>query len=143
MVPATARSDRRRTAKDSPTGRIKEDQARSRPARRRVGIRWPAGCLTRWALNRSPRPRSAPVLTPALAGVAVVALLAGWLTALGCRNMAASAAGHEREFAEGALRGRVTTVTRTLVLAPAGAELGAYEEFRRELALARGKVPVS
>ncbi|MCL2581489.1 MAG: 50S ribosome-binding GTPase [Streptosporangiales bacterium] len=73
-----------------------------------------------------------------LAAVVVAALLLGWLTSLACRNLADGAAEHERRFAEGALRGRVTTVARNLVLAPAGRELAAYERFRRELAIARG-----
>lgn len=83
-------------------------------------------------------------LAPGLAAVAVVALLLGWLTSLACRPMAAGAATHERRFAEGAMRGRVTTVTRNLVLAPTGRELAAYERFRRELTVARGSdQPVS
>lgn len=36
------------------------------------------------------------------------------------------------------MRGRVMTVTRTLVLAPTGRELAAYEDFRRDLSVARG-----
>jgi energy-coupling factor transporter ATP-binding protein EcfA2 len=77
-------------------------------------------------------------LVPWLAVAAVVFLLLGWLTALGCRNAAEAGAEHERSRAERAMRERVTATVRDLVLVPAGRELGEYERFRRELAIAVG-----
>jgi hypothetical protein len=77
-------------------------------------------------------------LVPWLAAAAVVFLLIGWLTALGCRNAAEASAEHERSRAERAMRQQVTATVRDLVLAPAGRELGEYERFRRELAMAVG-----
>jgi GTP-binding protein EngB required for normal cell division len=77
-------------------------------------------------------------LVPWLVAAAVIFLLLGWLTALGCRNAAEAGAEHERSRAERTMREQVTATVRDLVLAPAGRELGEYERFRRELAIAVG-----
>jgi hypothetical protein len=77
-------------------------------------------------------------LLPWLAVLAVALLLLGALTSVGCQNMAANAADRERERAERAMREQVEVVARGLVLAPVGHEMGTYERFRRELAVARG-----
>jgi GTP-binding protein EngB required for normal cell division len=77
-------------------------------------------------------------LIPWLIVMAAALLLLGWLTASGCRNIAVLAADHERTRAERETRAGVAAVARDLVLAPAGAEIGEYERYRRELAVARG-----
>ncbi|HEX6449906.1 MAG TPA: GTPase [Trebonia sp.] len=77
-------------------------------------------------------------LIPWLAVLAVALLVLGWLTSIGCQNMAVLAADRERERAEHVMRVRVTAVARDLVLAPVGWEIGTYERFRRALAAARG-----
>jgi hypothetical protein len=71
--------------------------------------------------------------------MAAAVLLLGWLTASGCRNMAALAADRERARVEQSMREQVTAVARDLVLAPVGREIGEYERFRRELATAQGR----
>jgi hypothetical protein len=63
----------------------------------------------------------------------------GYLTAVGCRSLAAAAAERERDAAERSMLTRVSGVTRDLVLAPAGQEITQYERFRRELAVAAGQ----
>jgi hypothetical protein len=77
-------------------------------------------------------------LIPWLAVAMVVFLLLGWLTALGCRNAAVDSAEHERSRTEQAMREQVAITVRDLVLVPAGREIGEYERFRRELAIAVG-----
>ncbi|MGH3166954.1 MAG: hypothetical protein ACRDN0_13845, partial [Trebonia sp.] len=77
-------------------------------------------------------------LIPWLVVMAVAMLLLGWLTASGCRNVAVLAADRERDRAEQEMREQVTTVTRDMVLAPVGREIGEYERFRRELTMAQG-----
>jgi energy-coupling factor transporter ATP-binding protein EcfA2 len=77
-------------------------------------------------------------LIPWLAVLAVALLVLGWLTSIGCQNMAVLAADRERERAEHAMRVQVAAVARELVLAPVGWEIATYERFRRELAAARG-----
>jgi hypothetical protein len=78
-------------------------------------------------------------LIPWLMVMAAAVLLLGWLTASGCRNMAALAADRERARVEQSMREQVTAVARDLVLAPVGREIGEYERFRRELATAQGR----
>jgi GTP-binding protein EngB required for normal cell division len=75
-------------------------------------------------------------LIPWLLVVAAAVLLLGWLIASGCRNMAVLAADHERTRAEQEMRDGVAAVARDLVLAPAGHEIGEYERYRQELAIA-------
>jgi energy-coupling factor transporter ATP-binding protein EcfA2 len=77
-------------------------------------------------------------LIPWLVVLAGAMLLLGWLTSVGCRNMAILAAERERTLAEQDMRAAVAAVARDLVLAPAGQELAVYERFRRELTIARG-----
>jgi hypothetical protein len=48
------------------------------------------------------------------------------------------AAERERQNAEQAMRERVAAVTRDLVLDATGREIGQYERFRKELAVAAG-----
>jgi hypothetical protein len=66
-------------------------------------------------------------------------VLLGYLTAVGCRNAAASLAERERDTAEQDMRDRVTAVTHDLVLLATGREVAQYERFRRELAVATGR----
>jgi len=77
-------------------------------------------------------------LIPWLLVMAAATLLLGFLTAAGCQNMVLVAADRERERAENAMRAKVAAVARDLVLVPAGREIGHYERFRRELAVAQG-----
>ena len=85
-----------------------------------------------------PLPFSDVWLIPSLAGLAVVMLVLGWLTAVGCRDTAVAEADRERERATDAMRDEVASVTRDLLLVPVGREIAAYERFRRELSAARG-----
>jgi GTP-binding protein EngB required for normal cell division len=77
-------------------------------------------------------------LIPWLVVLAVAMLLLGFLTSAGCQNMVLLAADRERERAQRAMRERVAVVARDLVLVPAGREIGQYESFRKELAVAQG-----
>jgi hypothetical protein len=81
-------------------------------------------------------------LIPWLLIMTAAMLVLGYLTAVGCRNMVAAAAGHEREAAERAMHDRVAAVTLDLVLLATGGEIDSYERFRKELAVASGtKLP--
>jgi energy-coupling factor transporter ATP-binding protein EcfA2 len=75
-------------------------------------------------------------LIPWLLALAAALLVLGFLTAVGCKNMAVAAAERERDAAERAMRDRVSGVTRDLVLVPTGQEIAQYERFRQELAVA-------
>jgi energy-coupling factor transporter ATP-binding protein EcfA2 len=77
-------------------------------------------------------------LIPWLLIMAAALLLLGFLTASGCKNMVLLAAERERQNAEQAMRERVAAVTRDLVLDATGREIGQYERFRKELAVAAG-----
>ena len=77
-------------------------------------------------------------LIPWLAVLAVALLLLGWLTSVGCQNIAVLAADREQIRAEHVMRERTAAAARELVLAPVGREIATYEWFRRELAAARG-----
>jgi GTP-binding protein EngB required for normal cell division len=77
-------------------------------------------------------------LIPWLVAAAAAMLLLGWLTASACRNAVVLSAERVRARAEQEMREQIAIVTRDLVLAPAGAEIGEYERFRRALALAGG-----
>ena len=77
-------------------------------------------------------------LIPWLLLMALAMLVLGYVTAISCRNLAVTAAARERETAEKAMLDRVTSVTRELVLVPAGREIAQYERFRQELAVAAG-----
>jgi GTP-binding protein EngB required for normal cell division len=65
-------------------------------------------------------------------------LILGWLTAAGCMNLVRSAAARERETLLGAVRGKIETVAREMVLAPTEAELAEFHRFRGELMAAGG-----
>jgi len=65
-------------------------------------------------------------------------LILGWLTAAGCMNLVRSAAARERETLLGAMRGKIETVAREMVLAPTEAELAEFQRFRGELMVAGG-----
>jgi hypothetical protein len=67
-------------------------------------------------------------------------LVLGYVTAVGCRNVAVAAADSERRTAERAMRDRVAGVTHDLVLLVTGQEIAQYERFRRELAVAAGRL---
>jgi GTP-binding protein EngB required for normal cell division len=79
-------------------------------------------------------------LIPWLLTMTVAMLVLGYLTAAGCRNVVAAAAGRERETAERAMRDRVARVTHDLVLYATGLEIAQYEQFRSELSVASGNV---
>ena len=78
-------------------------------------------------------------LIPLLLIMAVAMLVLGYVTAVGCRNLAVAAADRERATAEQAMRGRVTEVTHDLIFLPVGQEIAQYERFRKELAVVTGK----
>ncbi|MGH3245077.1 MAG: hypothetical protein ACRDOI_02560, partial [Trebonia sp.] len=78
-------------------------------------------------------------LIPWLLVMTVAMLVLGYVTAVGCRNMAVTAASRERETSERAMRDRVAGVTHDLVLLPAGQEIAQYERFRSELLVVAGE----
>jgi hypothetical protein len=65
-------------------------------------------------------------------------LLLGWLTAAGCMNLVRAAAGRERGALLEAMRAKVATVAREMVLAPAEQELAEFQRFRSEVRVAAG-----
>jgi GTP-binding protein EngB required for normal cell division len=77
-------------------------------------------------------------LLPWAGAVIVAMLLLGWLTSSGCMNMVMLAAGKERQRVEQAMRSRIATVARELVLMPVEQELSEYDRFREELKTALG-----
>ena len=79
-------------------------------------------------------------LIPWLLVMAAAMLVLGYVTAVSCRNLAVTATERERGTAERAMRDRVAGVTRDLVLVPTGHEIAQYERFRRELAVAAGRL---
>jgi hypothetical protein len=79
-------------------------------------------------------------LIPWLLVMAVAMLVLGYVTAVSCRSVAVAAAGRERQDAERAMRDRVAGVTHDLVLLATGREIAQYERFRRELAVAAGRL---
>ena len=76
-------------------------------------------------------------LIPWLIVMVVALLLLGSLMSSWCQNMVILAADRERDQAVQAIRSRIETVTRELVLVPVGRELADYERFRTELASAK------
>jgi energy-coupling factor transporter ATP-binding protein EcfA2 len=79
-------------------------------------------------------------LIPWLLVMAAAMLVLGYVTAVGCRNVAVAAADRERLTAERAMHDRVAGVTHDLVLLATGREIAQYERFRRELAVAAGRL---
>jgi energy-coupling factor transporter ATP-binding protein EcfA2 len=79
-------------------------------------------------------------LIPWLLIMAAAMLVLGYVTAVSCRNMAVATAERERADAEQAMRDRVAGVTHDLVLLATGREIAQYERFRRELAVAAGRL---
>jgi hypothetical protein len=79
-------------------------------------------------------------LIPWLLIMAAAMLVLGYVTAVGCRNLAVAAAGQERKTTERTMRDRVAGVAHDLVLLAAGGEIAQYERFRRELAVAAGRL---
>ncbi|HEY0936997.1 MAG TPA: hypothetical protein VGD91_25085, partial [Trebonia sp.] len=80
-------------------------------------------------------------LIPWLLIMAAAMLVLGYLTAVGCRNLAAGTAARERDAAGRSMRGQVAGVARALVFVPAGSEIAEYERYRKELAVAAGQRP--
>jgi energy-coupling factor transporter ATP-binding protein EcfA2 len=80
-------------------------------------------------------------LIPWLLVMAAAMLVLGYVTAVSSRNMAIGVADRERRTAEQAMRDRVAGVTHDLVLLATGREIAQYERFRRELAVAAGRLP--
>ena len=78
-------------------------------------------------------------LIPWLLVMAAAMLVLGYVTALGCRNVAVAAAERERDAASRSMRDRVDGVTHDLVLVATGSEISQYERFRKELAVAAGR----
>jgi GTP-binding protein EngB required for normal cell division len=78
-------------------------------------------------------------LIPWLAVMVFALLLLGSLTSSWCQNMVVLAADRERDQATHAIRSRIAAVTREIVLVPVGTELGDYDHFRNQLAVARGQ----
>ncbi|TVY99133.1 ABC transporter [Trebonia kvetii] len=78
-------------------------------------------------------------LIPWLLVMAAAMLVLGYVTALGCRNVAVAAADRERETARRSMRDRVDRVTHDLVLVATGSEISQYERFKKELAVAAGR----
>ncbi len=76
-------------------------------------------------------------LAPWLGVMVVALLLLGWLISSWCQNMVVLAADREREQAVRDILARIATVANELVVVPVGRELGDYERFRTELAVAR------
>ena len=79
-------------------------------------------------------------LIPWLLVMAATMLVLGYVTAVGCRNVAVATADSERQGAERAMRDRVAGVTHDLVLLATGREIAQYERYRRELAVAAGRL---
>jgi hypothetical protein len=79
-------------------------------------------------------------LIPWLLVMAVAMLVLGYVTAVSCRNAAVATADSERQGAERAMRNRVAGVTHDLVLLATGREIAQYERYRRELAVAAGRL---
>jgi GTP-binding protein EngB required for normal cell division len=65
-------------------------------------------------------------------------LILGWLTAAGCMNLVRSAALSEREALLDAMRAKVGSVAREMVLVPTERELAEFQRFRGELTVAAG-----
>jgi GTP-binding protein EngB required for normal cell division len=78
-------------------------------------------------------------LIPWLLIMAAAMLALGYVTAVSCRNLAASTADRERAAAEQAMRDQVAEVTHDLVLLATGREIDQYERYRKELAVAAGR----
>ncbi|MFW5416932.1 50S ribosome-binding GTPase [Nocardiopsis sp. CNT-189] len=98
-----------------------------------VLVSWLAGGLTGLAFLDS------PLFLGLAAAVAAAALLAGWLTSIGCRNLVSDAAAKEREATEAACAERVEAVAEEQVIAPVERELARYRSFEAALAEARGE----
>jgi GTP-binding protein EngB required for normal cell division len=107
-----------------------------------AGVAWIGVILAFGEFHAAHKPRSSLVgdvsLIPWLAVMVVALLLLGWLTTSWCQNIVVLAADREREQALRSIRANIASVTRQLVLTPAGAELADYERFRTELTAARG-----
>jgi GTP-binding protein EngB required for normal cell division len=65
-------------------------------------------------------------------------MLLGWLTASGCMNLVRVAAAKEQERVEAAMRSRMATVAREMVVMPIEQELFEFERFTEELRDAAG-----
>jgi energy-coupling factor transporter ATP-binding protein EcfA2 len=78
-------------------------------------------------------------LIPWLLIMAAAMLALGYVTAVSCRNLAATTADREREAAGQAMRDQVAGVAHDLVLLATGREIAQYERFRRELAVTAGR----
>jgi hypothetical protein len=107
-----------------------------------AGVAW-IGAIVAFGAFHVDRQVSSPLLDqlsllPWVGAVIVAMLLLGWLTSSGCMNMVMLAADRERVRVEQAMRSRIATVARELVLIPVEQELSEYDRFRAELRTARG-----
>ena len=75
------------------------------------------------------------------AGLLVIGLAGGWLTARICTRAVRVAAGREKDLLRQDMGNGMAGVARELVLAPAEAELAELERFRTELRIASGEAP--
>ncbi|MFC7328781.1 GTPase [Marinactinospora rubrisoli] len=81
---------------------------------------------------------SAPVFMGFAGAVVAAALLVGWLTGVGCRNLVSVAAARKREQVATLGRERVAAVVADKIVAPIEAELTEYRRFTSGLRAARG-----
>jgi energy-coupling factor transporter ATP-binding protein EcfA2 len=90
------------------------------------------------AAGTVPRLFGDPSLLPWIIVMIAAFLLLGWLTAAGCTNLVRAAAAREHSRLLDTMRGRISEVSREMVLAPAGRELAACARFSGELRIAAG-----
>ncbi|MFW6641822.1 GTPase [Nocardiopsis algeriensis] len=79
-----------------------------------------------------------PVFLAYASALVVAALLAGWLTGVGCGNLVEVAAVQRREEVERAAEKRIREIAAQRVVQPMEAELARYQEFRASYEVARG-----
>jgi len=106
-----------------------------------VGVAW-LGVIVAFgvlpAAGHVPRLFDDVSLLPWIGLMIAAILLLGWLTASGCMNLVRVAAEREQQRVEAAMRSRMTTVARDLVVLPIEQELFEYERFAEELRVATG-----
>jgi GTP-binding protein EngB required for normal cell division len=106
-----------------------------------VSVAWAVALLVFGVFKAAgtvPRLFGDPSLLPWIIVMIAAFLLLGWLTAIGCMNLVRAAAARERSRLLDTMRGKVTEVSREMVLAPAGRELAACARFSGELRTAAG-----
>jgi energy-coupling factor transporter ATP-binding protein EcfA2 len=104
-----------------------------------VGIGLSAVIAVARAMGHNQGWESEVSLIPWLLIMAAAMLVLGYVTALSCRSLTVTAAGHERATAEQAMRDAIDGVAHDLVFLATGREIAQYERFRKELAVASGR----